>query len=55
MSAISSVLNRWLSLLGAPGVIGVGLLLFSLGLYDSSIAPAAQQLTAMQAKIVKLQ
>lgn len=55
MSAISATLNRWLSVLGTPGVVGVGLLLFTLGLYDSSIAPAAKRLAAVQARITKLQ
>lgn len=55
MSAIRATLNRWLTGLGTPGVVGVGLVLFSLGLYDSSIAPAAERFAAMQAKIAKLQ
>lgn len=55
MSRIRALLNRWLAVLGTPGVIGIGILLFSAGFYDSAIAPVRQQLAAAEGAIAKLQ
>ena len=44
------LVNRALSVLGAPGIIGIGLLLFSAGLYHSWIIPAQTEVAAMEEK-----
>jgi hypothetical protein len=43
-------LNRALLLVGPPGVIGLGLLIFSAGLYSAWIVPALKEVQAMQSK-----
>lgn len=50
MKNIRFRLNRALSLLGAPGVIGIGLLIFGAGLYYWWIVPAQNEVGAMQRK-----
>ncbi len=55
LSSLRPALNRSLSRLGIPGIAGIGLLLFSLGLYESAIAPKAAEVAALREKIAKLQ
>ena len=55
MKNIRAIGNRWAALLGAPGVIGIGLLLFSLGFYNSAIAPGQERVEQMRAKVERLQ
>lgn len=55
MNRIRALLNRWLVVLGTPGVIGIGILLFSVGFYDSAIVPVRQQLAVAEGAIAKLQ
>lgn len=51
MAELRAKLERAVSLLGVPGIVGFGLLLFSVGLYESAIAPGAKELAALRAQI----
>ena len=53
MQNVRAYANYVLSLLGVPGVIGIGLLLFSAGLYHAWIAPAQAEAAAIQDKAAR--
>jgi len=47
-------MNHALFVLGLPGLVGIGLLLFALGLYDSSVAPARAKAAALDSRVTQL-
>lgn len=53
MKRARAALNRTLLRLGVPGVAGIGLLLFALGLYQSTLAPGQARVAAMQAEAAR--
>ena len=48
---ISNRLNRALSILGRPGIAGIGLLLFAAVVFFSSVGPMRAELAAMQRSV----
>ena len=52
---LRAFINRGLAALGVPGVIGLGLIVFCVALYDSTIYESKQQLTEKEAKLSQFQ
>jgi hypothetical protein len=52
---MSKALNRWLRRLGAPGVLGIGLLLACAGFWASALKPAQDEVQAQRRALERLQ
>lgn len=54
MNRANLLLNRVLQLLGWPGVVAIGILMFSVAFYVNTAAPARQKLTSLQTRVASL-